>query len=173
MIIPIPNRRDILLSILVIVAALYGTLEYLDYTVKNDFKTACATNTVESYKQFIINNPKSEYTYDAVKRRDNKAFSLARDTDTFESFQMYLESYPESEWKSNAIYHRDKWAFERAKEEKTLDAIVSFLVKYPKSSWTPNARYYLRHQFGYNHESEVDTESDDHRIVISKEIRFE
>lgn len=151
----ISKRRDAVIAFMVLIIAVYGIIEYKKYEIKEKFANASATNTIESYNEFIDKYLDSEYRYEAIKRRDSVAFSLARKNNTFDAYQNFLDSYPKSEWSSNAIYFRDKSALEYAKEEKTLDAIITFLRKYPESSWVSNARYYLRHQFGFNHESEV------------------
>ena len=147
--------RKLIVSIVVLITVIYAIIIIHDVNIRDKYLTAIKADTVESYTKFISEYPESEYTYEAIRKRDSIAFKNAKEENRLESYANFIRIYPDSEWKPNAVYYRDKIELERAKKDNTLKSIVTFLRNHPDSLWIDKARYHLRHQFGYEHESEV------------------
>ncbi len=147
----------------------YGIFLMKERAVKKDYIKAVKDNTVVSYAHFIAKYPYSQYTTDVIYLRDKLVLDTARKENTLAAYQHFFTTCPGSSWTDVATYYRDKLALQQAEEARTLQAIVSFLQKYPDSDWTPKARNYLRHQFGYDHESEVQPEA----LLDEREERVE
>ena len=81
---------------------------------KNDWHTAQAADTPESYQQFIAAHPDSTLTVTARERlgqlAEEKDWRGAAGTDTLEAYQQFLAQYPTGKWAHEAQVRLDSFA---------------------------------------------------------------
>jgi cell division septation protein DedD len=81
---------------------------------KNDWHTAQAADTPESYQQFIAAHPDSTLTVTARERlgqlSEEKDWRSAAGTDTLEAYQQFLGQYPNGKWSHEAQVRLDNFA---------------------------------------------------------------
>src|SRR5271167_2594355 len=73
---------------------------------QSDWEKTRATNTTDSYEQFLKKYPSGEFTAQAQARvkelYEERDWQKARDTDTPEAYQAFLKQYPEGKWTEEA-----------------------------------------------------------------------
>jgi len=73
---------------------------------QSDWEKTRASNTTESYEQFLKKYPSGEFTAQAQARvkdlYEERDWQKARDTDTQEAYQAFLKQYPEGKWTEEA-----------------------------------------------------------------------
>ncbi len=73
---------------------------------QSDWEKTRASNTTDSYEQFLKKYPSGEFTAQAQARvkdlYEERDWQKARDTDTQEAYQGFLKQYPEGKWTEEA-----------------------------------------------------------------------
>src|SRR6202142_2664673 len=73
---------------------------------QSDWEKTRASNTTDSYEQFLKKYPSGEFTAQAQARvkdlYEERDWQKARDTDTQEAYQAFLKQYPEGKWAEEA-----------------------------------------------------------------------
>jgi cell division protein FtsN len=73
---------------------------------QSDWEKTRATNTTDSYEQFIKKYPSGEFTAQAQARvkelYEERDWQKARDADTQEAYQAFLKQHPEGKWTEEA-----------------------------------------------------------------------
>ena len=73
---------------------------------QSDWEKTRASNTTDSYEQFLKKYPSGEFTAQAQARvkdlYEERDWQKARDTDTQEAYQAFLKQYPEGKWTEEA-----------------------------------------------------------------------
>lgn len=78
----------------VIAAAVLAALLHGCSTVRLDWDTANAINTVEAYEEFLLKHPDSEFTAEAMKRVEPMRYQRALDEGSVKGLAQYLVHYP-------------------------------------------------------------------------------
>ncbi len=117
------------------------SLKYNDAFYDRKLKEIEHVPVISSYKDYIIEYPKSPYIQDAYKRIYEIAYDTAVYYNTVESFQGYIVEYPNSHLISEAKDRKDKVkemddSFANAKKEDNPETYESFLKKYPISIYS-------------------------------------
>ena len=73
---------------------------------QSDWEKTRASNTTDSYEQFLKKYPSGEFTAQAQARvkdlYEERDWQKARDTDSQEAYQAFLKQYPEGKWTEEA-----------------------------------------------------------------------
>ena len=100
------------------------------------YEAAQSAGTVESYQQFIRDNPKSRFLEDAEDKLYKTAYVKAVEENTAKAYDDYIRKYPESSYLEDLIEKKEDTliaeVFKEAQEENTLQGYIDFVTKYPE-----------------------------------------
>jgi outer membrane protein OmpA-like peptidoglycan-associated protein len=122
------------------------------------FKTASATNSVESYQYFISKYSNASQINEAKARRNSLAFEKAKLFNTIEAYQDFINTYPEAIEINEATSKRNARAFELAKIANNIVDYKNFINKYPKASEVELAWLKI-HELGFMQAEKENTSS--------------
>jgi cell division protein FtsN len=90
---------------------------------QSDWEKTRATNTTDSYEQFIKKYPSGEFTAQAQARAkelyEERDWQKARDADTLEAYQAFLKQYPEGKWTEEARIRVENFTLAQAPSNAT------------------------------------------------------
>ncbi len=95
------------------------------------FQTATRINTIDSWRQFIRENPKDEYVDAAEQRLDELSFAEAQKAHSVIGYKRYLEEFPEGEKASSAKKLLESLRFNAAMTRNTAVSLRQFLRDHP------------------------------------------
>ena len=93
---------------------------------QSDWEKTRASNTTDSYEQFLKKYPSGEFTAQAQARvkelYEEHDWQKARDTDTLEGYQAFLKQYPEGKWAEEARIRVENFSLAQAPSSATPGA---------------------------------------------------
>lgn len=95
------------------------------------FQKATRINTIDSWRQFIRENPKDEYVDAAEQRLDELSFAEAQKAHSVVGYKRYLEEFPEGEKASAAKKLLESLRFNAAMTRNTAVSLRQFLRDHP------------------------------------------
>ena len=106
------------------------------FSQKGKWKKAQKINTIESYQEFLINYPKTEYSEDAMSKLVELEFTKAKMINTINGYKYFLEKYGENKYKKQATIKLIEREFKNAVQQNTIIAYENFLQNYPQSTFS-------------------------------------
>ena len=97
------------------------------------FKTACETNSVESYQFFISHYPDAKQKNDGVLKRNALAFEQAKAIDNIDRYKEFINKCPNAEEINQSWARIYELAFAQAEKENTSVSYKKFIDEYPNS----------------------------------------
>jgi cell division protein FtsN len=96
---------------------------------QSDWEKTRASNTTDSYEQFLKKYPSGEFTAQAQARvkdlYEERDWQKARDTDTQEAYQAFLKQYPEGKWTEEARIRVENFTLAQTPQNGTPGAAES------------------------------------------------
>lgn len=96
---------------------------------QSDWEKTRASNTTDSYEQFLKKYPSGEFTAQAQARvkdlYEERDWQKARDTDTQEAYQAFLKQYPEGKWTEEARIRVENFTLAQTPQNGTPGAAQS------------------------------------------------
>jgi cell division protein FtsN len=90
---------------------------------QSDWEKTRASNTTDSYEQFLKKYPRGEFTAQAQARvkelYEERDWQKARDADTQEAYQAFLKQYPEGKWTEEARIRVENFSLAQAPSNAT------------------------------------------------------
>ncbi len=114
------------------------------------FNKSVNDNTIENYNYFINKyTDNKQLIAEAVSKRNNLAFEIAKDINTILSFQNFIDTYPNSQEIAQAKKTRNSLAFTSANKINTIESFQQFIDTYPSAEEVSQA-ILLRDQLAFN-----------------------
>jgi len=113
-------------------------------SVERDWEEAQTKNTIYAYKEFLSENPDSEFSSEARQQVEDLEWKETQKRNTVSAYQKFLKEYPQSPHCDDA---RNKignlqWAY--TKRQDTTQALRDFIQKYPDSPHAKEAQERLK-----------------------------
>ncbi len=107
------------------------TLSVLLLACADPFAAAQDADNIETYEQFLSENPTSRYRTQAEGRLEELLLDAARAQADLAGFDAYLERFPKGALHEKAIAERRAHLFDWADETDTSEAWEKYLAEYP------------------------------------------
>ncbi|HHO53485.1 MAG TPA: hypothetical protein ENK18_22090 [Deltaproteobacteria bacterium] len=96
------------------------------------FAAAQKADTIESYEQYLKENPEGRFVIEASGRLEVLYLERAKAEETLEAYDAYLERFPEGAMRERALTERESFLYSWAKETNTAEGWQKYLDEYPK-----------------------------------------
>lgn len=104
-------------------------------TTKGDWKNATQLNTIQAYREFIVEHPQTKFTSLARKKIEKLEWESTKRGDNLENYQQFISKYPYSDFTNSAKKRLEIIEMEKAKTINSYEAYKTFLKKYPSSEF--------------------------------------
>jgi sporulation related protein len=126
-------------------------------SAQSDWQQSNASNTVNSYQEFLQKHPNTPQSVEARNRiralLDEEAWTRARQVNTLQSYQGYIQDQPAgahvAEAKDNIASSERSIAWLAASETDTPESLEAFLQKYPQGPQADKAKAHLAQLTGF------------------------
>lgn len=102
---------------------------------KRSFNKVKSENTINSYEEFLIKYPKTEYRGVIEIWIDSIKFSKVKSKNTTKEYIDFLKDYPESNYLDSVNFYIEKIQFDKCLDKDSIGTYVEFLENYPESSF--------------------------------------
>ena len=113
-------------------------------------------NTEESYNSFLTKYPKSEFNFDVVKLRNERAYEQAEIQNTLFSYENFIKKYPNALETSKANERIHELAFDQVKSVNTIESYEHYIKTYPSSKLVSEANDRI-HSIAYELTKSINT----------------
>lgn len=104
------------------------------------FAVAQEADSIESYDQYLSENPSGAYRFQAETRVEELMLQKARDEKSLEAYDAVLERYPSGALKEKVTEEREEFLWAWADEQDTAEGYQKYLDEYPRGNKTKKNR---------------------------------
>jgi hypothetical protein len=97
-------------------------------------------NELEAYERFIAKHSDALQKEEAISRRNQLAFDLAREINSARAYLSFIEKYPEAEQITEAQNRYETQLFLELTEDQEIFSFESFIKQYPESPYKEEAQ---------------------------------
>ena len=109
-------------------------------TVRKDFKKTQEFDTIETYEEFLVKHPHSEYEKEVREKIEELEWQRAKSLNTLSSYQENLRKYPSGRFRTKAEAEIEKFYWEEVKRQNTIDSYTEYLNQYSEGNYNQEAR---------------------------------
>ena len=106
------------------------------------WKKARKINTIESYENFLMKNPDSEYKSSAIELIDSINFSQI-DLDNLSDIRGYISNLKSDKYQEKAKIFDSLYSYNRVIYSGKSANYISYLKEFPQGKYVENANVYL------------------------------
>lgn len=104
------------------------------------YQVAKSKHTVESYQEFIDQNPWADEYKEAIRKRNQLAFERVKELDTYQAYDYFMKNYPDALEIEEAQQRYDKLFYQAKTKTNTIGAYQAFIQNYPENPYAGDAQ---------------------------------
>ena len=109
----------------------------------NDWAISQQTNTIESYEEYLINQPKGNYIDQAKSMIENLVWQNANDSTDINMYKEYISKYPNGKYFDQAESMIEELVWQNTNNSTDINMYKEYISKYPNGKYFYPAKYMI------------------------------